>query len=93
MLHKLRHVRLAICLHTLRNIGFTHGLVPFNDNDVVEVMLLSQLDESRGYCLDIAGGQGTNAELDKGLQAHTCYHYTGSILEDQGFNAALIDDG
>ncbi|MGO3737589.1 MAG: hypothetical protein ACTJFV_10820 [Moraxellaceae bacterium] len=67
--------------------------VASNDNDVVEVMLLSQLDESRGYCLDIAGGQGTNAELDKGLQAHTCYHYTGSILEDQGFNAALIDDG
>lgn len=62
-------------------------------NEVVEIMLSSNLDESRGYCLDIAGGQGADAPLDKGLQAHTCYHYTGGILEDQGFDAALIDEG
>lgn len=56
-------------------------------------MLSSNLDEARGYCLDIAGGKGANAPLDKGLQAHTCYHYTGGILEDQGFDAALISEG
>lgn len=61
--------------------------------EIVEVMLSSNLDEARGYCLDIAGGKGANAPLDKGLQAHTCYHYTGGILEDQGFDAALISEG
>lgn len=60
---------------------------------LVEIMLSSNLDEERGYCLDIAGGQGANAPLDKGLQAHTCYHYTGGILEDQGFDATLISQG
>lgn len=59
----------------------------------VEVMLASKLDEARGYCLDIAGGKGAQAPLDKGLQAHTCYHYTGGILEDQGFDASLISAG
>lgn len=58
---------------------------------LVEVMLADKLDEARGYCLDIAGGKGKRAPLDKGLQAHTCYNYTGGILEDQGFSAALID--
>lgn len=61
--------------------------------NLVEVLLADELDEARGYCLDIAGGRGKNAPLDQGLQAHTCYHYTGGILEDQGFDAALIDEG
>lgn len=59
----------------------------------VEVMLASNLDDERGYCLDIAGGKGAQAPLDKGLQAHTCYHYTGTILEDQGFDKLLIANG
>lgn len=61
--------------------------------NLVEVLLADELDEARGYCLDIAGGRGKNAPLDQGLQAHTCYHYTGGILEDQGFDAAHIDEG
>jgi len=60
---------------------------------LVEVRLASNIDESRGYCLDIAGGRGTKAPLDKGLQAHTCYDYTGSLLEDQSFDADLIEQG
>lgn len=64
-----------------------------DNNTSVEIMLSSKLDEERGYCLDIAGGQGAKAPLDRGLQAHTCYHYTGDILEDQGFDAALISQG
>lgn len=60
---------------------------------LVEVMLASKSEETRGYCLDIAGGKGKNAPLDKGLQAHTCYSYTGNILEDQGFDSALISKG
>lgn len=58
--------------------------------NIVEVMLVDSMDEARGYCLDIAGGKGASAPLDKGLQAHTCYHYTGGILEDQGFDGELI---
>lgn len=61
--------------------------------EVVEVMLSSKLDDERGYCLDIAGGQGANAPLDHGLQAHTCYHYTGGILEDQGFTTQRLNQG
>ncbi len=57
---------------------------------LVEIMLSDKLDDARGYCLDIAGGKGKRAPLDKGLQAHTCYNYTGSILEDQGFVEAEI---
>lgn len=60
---------------------------------LAEVMLISKLDEERGYCLDIAGGKGTDAPLDKGLQAHTCYNYTGTILEDQGFDVTQIEEG
>lgn len=60
---------------------------------LTEVVLSNELDEPRGYCLDIAGGKGANAKADRGLQAHTCYHYTGTILEDQGFDSALIEEG
>lgn len=61
--------------------------------EMVEVRLISDIDEGRGYCLDIAGGRGTDAPLDKGLQAHTCYDYTGGLLEDQSFDLALIEQG
>ena len=59
----------------------------------VEVMLKDPLDDTRGYCLDIAGGKGKRAPVERGLQAHSCYSYTGDILEDQGFNAAETEDG
>ena len=59
----------------------------------VEVMLTDELDEARGYCLDISGGKGKRARSERGLQAHTCYHYTGVILEDQGFDASGIEEG
>jgi len=64
-----------------------------SSDNLVEVMLVSTIDESRGYCLDIAGGKGARAPIDKGLQAHTCYNYTGEILEDQGFVPELINQG
>jgi len=62
-------------------------------SDLVEIMLVDKLDESRGYCLDIAGGQGARAPIERGLQAHTCYNYRGEILEDQGFDSTLINTG
>jgi len=63
------------------------------DDTVVEVMLVDELDESRGYCLDIAGGKGENAPVERGLQAHTCYNYLNEILVDQGFDPALVEKG
>lgn len=73
---------------------FGTSTTPAQANDkLVEVKLVSSLDEPRGYCLDIAGGKGKRAPLDKGLQAHTCYNYTGKILEDQGFDPALVSKG
>ncbi len=36
---------------------------------------------------------GTDAPLDHGLQAHTCYDYTGGFLEEQSFDLVLIDQG
>jgi hypothetical protein len=62
-------------------------------SELVEIRLIDDIDEARGYCLDIAGGRGTSAPLDKGLQAHTCYDYTGGLLEDQSFEATLLEDG
>jgi len=61
--------------------------------ELVEIKLVDEIDESRGYCLDIAGGRGKDAPLDKGLQAHTCYDYTGGLLEDQSFDAQLLKQG
>lgn len=72
--------------------GVAHHIVQA-DSGAVEIRLLDDVDEPRGYCLDIAGGRGTDAPPDRGLQAHTCYDYTGSLLEDQSFDAALVEKG
>lgn len=71
------------------------GAIPIaqSADDLVEIRLADDIDEDRGYCLDIAGGKGANAPVDKGLQAHTCYDYTGGLLEDQSFESALIENG
>ena len=57
----------------------------------VEVYLLSDLDEPRGLCLDIRGYK-SSANIDRGLQAHTCYSYQGSVAVDQGFDAKKLKD-
>ena len=54
-------------------------------NDSVEIYLLNQLDDSRGFCIDIRGHK-LKAKIDKELQAHTCYSYQGKISPDQGFD-------
>jgi hypothetical protein len=51
----------------------------------VEVYLANQLDDSRGFCLDVKGYK-QKARVDRGLQAHTCYSYQGNIAVDQGFD-------
>ena len=59
---------------------------------LAEIFLLNNLDENRGYCLDIKGYK-TNADPTRGLQAHTCYSYQGSIAIDQGFDIDRMNNG
>jgi hypothetical protein len=58
-------------------------------NDSVEIYLLNQLDDPRGFCIDIRGHK-LKAKIDKGLQAHTCYSYQGKISPDQGFDSLKL---
>ena len=58
-------------------------------DDSVEIYLLNQLDDSRGFCIDIRGHK-LKAKIDKGLQAHTCYSYQGKISPDQGFDSLKL---
>ena len=58
-------------------------------NDNVEIYLLNQLDDPRGFCIDIRGHK-SNAKINKGLQAHTCYSYQGKISPDQGFDSLKL---
>jgi hypothetical protein len=55
----------------------------------VEIYLLNQLDDSRGFCIDIKGHK-LKAQINKGLQVHTCYSYQGEISPDQGFNSLKL---
>ena len=61
------------------------------NQETVEVYLLNTLNDSRGYCIDMKGYK-TNADINKSLQAHSCYSYQGEISVDQGFDIAKITD-
>jgi hypothetical protein len=58
-------------------------------SELVEVNLVNQIDEQRGYCIDIKGYK-LRAEVNRGIQAHTCYSYQGQIAVDQGFDRKKI---
>ena len=53
---------------------------------LVEIKLLNNLDDERGFCVDIKGHK-SRAKVNRGLQAHTCYSYQGEIAIDQGLDA------
>ena len=61
-------------------------ITPSQADENVEVYLLNQLDDSRGFCIDVRGHK-FKAQINKGLQAHTCYSYQGEISPDQGFSS------
>ncbi|MBL31058.1 MAG: hypothetical protein CMC81_07475 [Flavobacteriaceae bacterium] len=56
---------------------------------IVEIYLLENLDDPRGYCIDIKGSK-TDANINQPLQAHTCYSYQGQVSVDQGFDEFKI---
>ena len=64
-------------------------ITPSQADDSIEIYLLNQLDDSRGFCIDIKGHK-LNAQINKGLQAHTCYSYQGEISPDQGFSSLKL---
>jgi len=55
----------------------------------VEIHSVYQIDEQRGYCIDIRGHK-SEAKVNRGLQAHTCYSYQGEIAVDQGFDPVKL---
>jgi hypothetical protein len=62
---------------------------PILNQQTVEVYLLNTLNDSRGYCIDMMGYKN-NADINKSLQAHSCYSYQGEISVDQGFDKDKI---
>ena len=52
---------------------------------LVELKLLNNLDDKRGFCIDIKGHK-FRAKISRGIQAHTCYSYQGEIAVDQGLD-------
>lgn len=61
--------------------------------DPVEIALFDRLDgDLAGYCLDISGAK-EQANVEGGLQAHTCYSYQGASGIDQIFDADRFADG
>ena len=65
------------------------SLPSIGPGNTVEIYSLNQMDEPRGYCIDIKGHK-SKAKVDRGLQAHTCYSYQGNIAVDQGFDRARL---
>ena len=57
--------------------------------NLVDIYSINQIDDHRGYCFDIKG-HTSNAKIDKGLQARTCYSYQGKIAVDQGFDVVKL---
>ena len=53
---------------------------------LVELKLLNNLDDKRGFCIDIKGHK-LKAKKSRGIQAHSCYSYQGKIAVDQGLDA------
>lgn len=78
---------------SMMTLGLILGAASTQAAELVEIRLVDNIDDERGYCVDIAGGRGADAPLDKGLQAHNCYDYAGSLLEDQSFDVDLLKQG
>ena len=66
-------------------------LPPIVIPETVEVYLLNTLNDSRGFCIDMMGYK-TDADINKSLQAHSCYSYQGEVSVDQGFDKGKINN-
>ena len=57
--------------------------------EIVGIYSLKQMDDDRGFCIDIRGHK-SKAKVNRGLQAHTCYSYQGEVSVDQGFDSSKL---
>jgi len=71
---------------TLVCLFFSQIVLGESDVDLVEIKLINNLDDERGFCIDIKGYKD-KAKINRGLQAHTCYSYQGEIAVDQGLDS------
>ena len=63
-----------------------------NADTLVEVKLIAPIEEDRGWCLDLRGGQNVGQPIG-GLHGHTCYTYNGNgPTPDQAFVMELIEE-
>lgn len=71
---------------TTETIGLTSA------QDRVEITLIDKLDGvTSSYCIDVAGGN-QDIDITRGLQAHTCYSYRGTLGTDQTFLTSKLAD-
>ena len=73
-------------------VGAVEPLEEIGFVETAEVYLLNNLNDSRGFCIDMTGYK-TSADVNKALQTHSCYSYQGSISVDQGFDVSKISKG
>ena len=66
------------------------NMFPLNE-ETIEIYLLNNLNDTRGYCIDMMGYKN-NADISKSLQAHSCYSYQGEVSVDQGFDIDKVTD-
>ena len=75
-------------LVSCNNESSDENLLHLNE-ETIEIYLLNNLNDTRGYCIDMMGYKN-NADISKSLQAHSCYSYQGEISVDQGFDKLKI---
>jgi hypothetical protein len=72
-------------LQILATSLFIFFAINVNAETPVEVKLIAPIEEDRGWCLDLRGGQN-NGKTIGGLHGHTCYTYNGNgPTPDQAF--------
>jgi len=72
-------------IHSLVGSLFLVLVVNASADTPVEVKLKAPIEENRGWCLDLRGGQNNGAPIG-GLHGHTCYMYNGrGPTPDQAF--------
>ena len=84
-MNKFYNKSIFILVLTIIFNSFAPFVLGKSDVDLVEVKLINNLDDERGYCIDIKGYKD-KAKISRGLQAHTCYSYQGEIAVDQGLD-------
>ena len=79
-------------LQILAGSFFMFLAIAANAATPVEVKLIAAIEEDRGWCLDLRGGQN-NGEPIGGLHGHTCYTYNGNgPTPDQAFVMENIEE-